>query len=97
MVANRSMDFLARLLDTVAAHLAIPRERLDEIDRQVRIEAGGDRHYIASITALECQHRADLIRRLAESSVGSAQIAERVGLSQRRVNQILSISGRPAP
>ena len=95
---GKSMDFLSRLLDAVATHLQIPREHLDAIDQQTRSDEGGDRHYIASITALECQTRAKRVVALALSGVGSAQIAERTGISQRRVNQILAASsGKDAP
>jgi DNA-binding CsgD family transcriptional regulator len=40
--------------------------------------------------------RAKRVVALSLSGVGSAQIAERTGISQRRVNQILS-SGKTAP
>lgn len=93
---GKSMDFLSRLLDAVATHLQIPREHLDAIDQQTRRDEGGDRHYIASHTALECHMRAKRVVALSLSGVGSAQIAERTGISQRRVNQILS-SGKSAP
>lgn len=86
MVTNaRSMDFLARLLDTVAEHLDIPREQLDEIDRRVRIEAGGDRHYIASIAALECQERHRRIAAALESGASVTQVAERFGVARQTV------------
>lgn len=85
MVTNRSMDFLARLLDAVATHLEIPRERLDALDRQTRIEAGGDRHYIASVAALECQERHRKIAAALESGASVTQVAERFGVTRQSV------------
>lgn len=89
------MDFLSRLLDTVAVHLEIPRARLDDIEYQTRQAAGKDRHYIVSLEALQAQKRKRRVFDDFRAGIPTAEIAERVGISHRRVNQILS--GSPMP
>ena len=51
------MDFLAFALDLVAAEMNIPRENFQPLERKLRLERGGDRHYIASAVAMEVQER----------------------------------------
>lgn len=89
------MDFLSRLLDDVADHLEIPRARLDDIEYKTRQASGKDRHYIVSLEALQSLQRKRRVFDDFRSGIPTAEIAERVGLSHRRINQILS--GSPMP
>lgn len=89
------MDFLSFAFDLVAAEMNIPREDFHMLERKLRIERGGDRHYIASALAMEVQERHAAIWAAFKKGQTSREIAECLGISQRRVNQI--ISGRPMP
>ena len=51
------MDFLSFALDLVAAEMQLPREHLRPLERKIRQEQGGDRHYIVSVAAMNCQER----------------------------------------
>jgi len=86
-----SIDFLAFALDCVAAEMKIARADLIPIERRLRIEQGGDRHYIASAAALEFQEKSQRVIALARDGVPSIEIAERIGITKRRVNQILAM------
>jgi phage terminase large subunit GpA-like protein len=56
------MDFLSFALDLVAAEMKLPREHLRPLERKIRQEQGGDRHYIVSVAAMNCQERHAAIR-----------------------------------
>lgn len=92
------MDILERAFLMVQAELGpevfndSARLRLSLCLRQ---EAGGDRHYIASAAALETQKRRSEIFKAFREGLATSIIAERTGLTKRRVNQILA--GSPLP
>jgi hypothetical protein len=55
-------DFLSFALDMVAAEMGIDRQSLSPLERKIRQQQGGDRHYIGSTAALDCMARHDAIR-----------------------------------
>ena len=82
------MDFLSFALDCVAAEAGIDRAALRPIERTIRQEQGGDRHYIASTAALDhAERRAAMLQALAAGAT-PPQVAERFGISRQRVHQI---------
>ncbi len=82
------MDFLSFALDLIAAETGIARESLRHLERKIRIEQGGDRHYIASVQAIDClQKHAAMRAALAEGAPASA-VAERFGVSRQHVYRV---------
>ncbi|MBP6708889.1 MAG: helix-turn-helix domain-containing protein [Candidatus Accumulibacter sp.] len=82
------MDLLSFALDLVAAEVGIPREHLRSLERQIRQEQGGDRHYIASVAAMDCQERHAAIRAARASGLSAAEVAERLGVSRQHVYRV---------
>ena len=89
------MDFLAFALDLVAAEMNIPRETLQPLERKLRIEQGGDRHYIASALAMEVQERHAAIFSALKKGQTPREISECLGISQRRVQQVIARTPMP--
>ena len=83
-----SMDFLSFALDLIAAEAGIDRERLRPLERRIRFEQGGDRHYIASVAAMNCQERHAAIRAARASGLSAAEVAERLGVSRQHVYRV---------
>jgi len=82
-------DFLSFALDMVAAEMGIDRQSLSPLERRIRHEQGGDRHYIGSTAALDCMARHDAIRQALASGASVPAVAERFGLSRQAVYRIL--------
>ena len=82
------MDLLSFSLDLVAAEVGIPREHLRPLERQIRQEQGGDRHYIASVAAMDCQERHAAIRAARASGLSAAEVAKRMGVSRQHVYRV---------
>lgn len=82
------MDFLSFALDLVAAEIGIDRSALAPLERRIRHEQGGDRHYIASPAALDCRdrHRA-ILHALADGATPS-QVAQRFGLTRQQIHNV---------
>lgn len=89
------VDFLAFALDLVAAEMNIPRENFQPLERKLRLERGGDRHYIASAVAMEVQERHAAIWDAFKKGQTPRQISECLGISQRRVQQIIARTPMP--
>ena len=89
------MDFLAFARDLVAAEMYIPRENFQPLERKLRLERGGDRHYIASAVAMEVQERHAAIWDAFKKGQTPRQISECLGISQRRVQQIIARTPMP--
>jgi DNA-binding NarL/FixJ family response regulator len=89
------MDILALTFDLVAAEMNIPRENFQPLERKLRQERGGDRHYIASVDAMEVQERHAAIWAAFRKGQTPREIAECLGLSQRRVQQIIARTPMP--
>jgi hypothetical protein len=81
-------DFLSWALDCVAAEMAVDRDRLRPLERRLRHEQGGDRHYIGSAAAMDCADRQQAIRLALQSGATPAQVAERFGVSRQWVYQM---------
>ena len=72
------------MLDFIAAETGIDRALLATLDEKLRVEVGGDRHYIASNAARRCQQRrADIIKAI-DAGTPVASVAERFGISRQR-------------
>ena len=82
-------DFLSFALDMVAAEIGIDRKSLSPLERRIRQQQGGDRHYIGSTAALDCMARHDAIRQALTSGASVPAVAERFGLSRQAVYRIL--------
>lgn len=82
------MDFLSFALDLVAAEMKLPREHLRPLERRIRFEQGGDRHYIASVAAMNCQERHAAIRAARAAGLSAAEVAERLGVSRQHVYRV---------
>lgn len=87
------MDILERTLLMVQAELGpeiFSDEKRLRLSLQIRRGEGGDRHYVASAAALNCQiHKRDVFNAFREG-VSVREIASRVGISRRQVNNILA-------
>lgn len=89
------MDFLSFAFDLVAAEMNIPREDFHALERKLRIERGGDRHYIASALAMEVQERHAAIWAAFRKGQTPREISELLGISQRRVQQVIARTPMP--
>lgn len=82
------MDVLTQILQTMAAELGpevLDAPTLDEFERRFRIQIGGDRHYIASIAALERRRRHDRIRAALSQGLTASEVASRFGMTRQAV------------
>lgn len=84
------MDFLSRAYDLVAAELGIDRALLQPLELRIRQVEGKDRHYIASAAAYRDEERVRNVFAGLRMGCTTREIAEREGISQRRVQQILA-------
>ena len=82
------MDFLSFALDLVAAEMKLPRENLRPLERKIRQEQGGDRRYIVSVAAMNCQERHAAIRAARAAGLSAAEVAERLGVSRQHVYRV---------
>lgn len=89
------MDFLSFSLDLVAAEMNIPRADLVALEMKIREDKGKDRHYIASAAAMRENDRVRMVFEAFRQGVNTREIAERVGISQRRVQQIIARTPMP--
>lgn len=89
------MDFLSFAFDLIAAEMNIPRENFQSLERKLRIERGGDRYYIASAMAMEVQERHAAIWAGFRKGQTPREISECLGISQRRVQQIIARTPMP--
>jgi DNA invertase Pin-like site-specific DNA recombinase len=82
------MDFLSFALDLVSAETGIARENLWPLEKRIRIEQGGDRHYIASVQALDCLQKHAAIRAAVAAGAPASAVAERFGVTRQHVYRI---------
>lgn len=87
------MDFLTFALDLVAAEAGIDRSVLRPLERRIRLEQGGDRHYIGSTAALDHAERRAAVLAALEAGATPPQVADRFGVSRQRVYQIKAGAG----
>jgi len=83
-----SMDFLSFALDLIAAETGIARENLRPLERRIRFEQGGDRHYIASVQALDCLQKHDAMRAALAAGASASAVAERFGVARQHVYRV---------
>jgi len=82
------MDILNKALDLIQAELGadiFTDEKRDHFERQFRFDHGGDRHYVASVRAMEVTQKHQEVRRLIRQGIGNTAIAERIGLTRQQV------------
>jgi len=93
------MDFLSFALDLVAAEMKLPREHLRPLERKIRQEQGGDRHYIVSVQALDCLQKHDAMRAALAAGASASAVAERFGVSRQHVYRVARVSptNQPSP
>ncbi len=84
------MDILSFALDLVAAEIGIARDRLQPLERKIRREQGGDRHYIASAQALDCLQKHESIRAAVAAGAPASAVADRFGVTRQHVYRITS-------
>ena len=68
--------------------MKLPREHLRPLERKIRQEQGGDRHYIVSVAAMNCQERHAAIRAARAAGLSAAEVAERLGVSRQHVYRV---------
>jgi DNA-binding NarL/FixJ family response regulator len=83
------MDFLTYTLDKVARHLNIDPATLDTVDFEIREAKGKDRHYVASAAAKRESLRIARVFAAFRQGLGTREISERLGISQRTVQRIM--------
>ena len=85
------MDILCQILEIIEKeHPGITDDR-PRLERLIRINCGGDQHYIASAAALDRQRRDAEIRRAhLEKNVPVSDLATRHGLTPRQVRNIVA-------
>lgn len=82
------MDILNKALDLIQAELGadiFTDEKREHFERQFRFNHGGDRHYVASVRAMEVANKHQEVRRMIRQGIGNTAIAERVGLTRQQV------------
>ncbi len=88
-------DILTRVQEGLMARMGAPDEIIDlltRVDRDVRIEYGGERTYIAKTCEADmicAAQRNNAIRRAWKSGEPVCLIAERHGLSRRNIYRIV--------
>jgi hypothetical protein len=97
------MDILDHIADYIRAELGddiFTEARRDDFLVQFRLQYGKDRHYVYSLAAKAETDRVRAIFSGLRAGLSSREIAARVGITQRRVNQILAtvpMPGNPLP
>jgi hypothetical protein len=95
MATDLIRDILTRVQDQLLQRLGVPDELIDiltVVDKEVRHEYGGERHYIAKTCEEDLAHAAqrnNAIRRSWKNNEPITLIAQRHGISRQRVWQII--------
>lgn len=87
------MDILDYILQVTISEIGeahFPPEKRKKIIETVRINKGKDKHYLHSIDAERYAERVEAIFAALRKGATPREIAERVGLTHQRVNQIIS-------
>jgi len=84
------LDYILQITTEVIGPESVTPEKRAVINTIVRLEKGKDRHYLYSAAALRHQQRTEQIFECLRSGLSTREIAERIGVSHRRVNQIVS-------
>lgn len=86
------MDIIDRVIEKFVASFnpEISEAELDEFKQQLRQEEGGQKHYAYSLAASKAVSRDRAVFKLMQQGLKTADIAERLGVSQRWVQQIIA-------
>ena len=86
------MDIIDRVIEKFVASFnpEITEAELEEFKQQLRQEEGGQKHYAYSLAAAKSVARDKTVFGLMQQGLNTAQIAERLGVTQRRVQQIIA-------
>ena len=87
------MDILDHIADYIKAELGadiFTDARREEFIVQFRMEYGKDRHYVYSLDGFLHERRVREVFTAFRSGLTPREISERIGVSKRRVNQILA-------
>lgn len=86
------MDILSQILDLIETEYPNATQDRAKLERIIRINFGGDRHYIASVAALDRQERDAEVQRLLGEGLTYSQVAERTGIPR---GSLAYIAARP--
>jgi hypothetical protein len=92
------MDILDHIADYIKAELGddiFTDARRDAFLVNFRMEYGKDRHYVYSLSAKVESDRMRMIFAAFREGLSTRAIAERVGVSQRRVQQVIARTPMP--
>ena len=86
------MDIIDRTIEAFinSFNPEISEAELDEFKRARRIEDGGQKHYAFSVIAFDSLQRGRDIFALMKAGLTTAQIADRLGISQRCVQKYIA-------
>ena len=74
------MDILSQILDLIETEYPNATQDRAKLERIIRTNFGGDRHYIASVAALDRLERDAEVQRLLGEGMTYSQVAERTGI-----------------
>jgi DNA-binding NarL/FixJ family response regulator len=92
------MDILDYILQVTIAEIGeahFTPEKRKKIIHTVRLNKGKDKHYLHSIDAERYSERVEAIFSALRKGATPREIAERVGLTHQRVNQIIATVKMP--
>ena len=92
------MNIIEYILQVTAAEIGeenLPPEMQKKIIYTVCLNKGKDRYYLPSVDAFHYTERVEAIFAALRKGVTPREIAERVGLSHQRVNQIIATIKMP--
>lgn len=86
------MDIIDRIIDNFIDHFSLPltNEEKESFLRAQRQTEGGQKHYVYSSAASDHTARCRAVFAGMRAGLTTAQIAERVGLAQRTVQNIIA-------
>ena len=92
------MDILDHIADYIKAELGadiFTDARREDFLVQFRLQYGKDRHYVYSLDSQQHVERVRAVFAAFRSGLTPREISQRVGLSQRRVQQIIARNPMP--
>lgn len=92
------MDILDHIAEYIKAELGadiFTESRRETFLVNFRLQYGKDRHYVYSLAAKTETDRVRLIFHAFREGLSTREIAERVGVSQRRVQQVIARTPMP--
>ncbi len=92
------MDILDHIADYIKAELGadiFTDARREDFIVQFRMQYGKDRHYVYSLDSKQHLERVRAVFVCLRDGLTTREISERIGISKRRVNQILATVTMP--